>query len=243
MRMIDMSKSRFAVKGLLIIGVLLSSAAFSSAMAQEIRYSWLDMSYMAQDFDRSGSQTPIPGQTVDIKGTDGDGVRFRASIGTWHNLYLFVSYGSTDIDTFAVVTNDQGVFPAQDEFDFTTIRGGLGIKFSVGLTTDIYVEAAYDSLLLDLGSFAGEDFDLDDQDIGGELGVRTLLGDDFELRAFGRYTNHADVDLNILEFEPGALYGVGFGWQLIRGLSIVGEYESGDFSSWSIGFRLDLDED
>jgi glycosyltransferase involved in cell wall biosynthesis len=25
--------------------------------------------------------------------------------------------------------------------------------------------------------------------------------------------------------------------------SIVGDYESGEFSSWSLGFRLDLDED
>jgi hypothetical protein len=30
---------------------------------------------------------------------------------------------------------------------------------------------------------------------------------------------------------------------VIRGLSIVGDYESGEISSWSVGFRLDLDED
>ena len=26
-------------------------------------------------------------------------------------------------------------------------------------------------------------------------------------------------------------------------LSLVADYESGEFSSWSVGFRLDLDED
>jgi hypothetical protein len=39
------------------------------------------------------------------------------------------------------------------------------------------------------------------------------------------------------------VYGAGFGWQIVRGLSIVGDYESGQFTSWSLGFRLDLDED
>jgi hypothetical protein len=242
--MFEMSKTQAAVKGMLVIGVLFSSLVCSPAMAQELRYSWLDMSYMAQDINRTGSQTPIPGQTVDVDVTEGKGVRFRGSLGTWHNLYLFIDYGSTDIDTFAVVTNDQGVFPADpDEFDFTTIRGGVGLKFSVASKTDIYAEVAYDSLDLDFGSFAGEDFGANDKDLGGELGARTLFGDDFELSAFGRYSNHADLDLNTLEFDTGAYFGVGFGWQIMRGLSIVGEYESGEFSNWSVGFRLDLDDD
>ena len=44
-------------------------------------------------------------------------------------------------------------------------------------------------------------------------------------------------------FDEDTLFGAGFGWQIIRGLSIVGDYEAGEFSNWSIGFRLDLDED
>lgn len=239
-----MSKTQSAAKGLLVAWMLLPAAL----MAQEIRYSWLDMSYMAQDVGRTGMQTVISGpdiQTVDINGSDGDGIRFRGSIGTWHNLYVFLNYGSTDIDVSSVVVSPlepQGVLTT-DEFDYTTIRGGVGLKYSIGFSTDIYGEVSYDSLGLDFGSLVGEDFDTDDQDIGGSLGVRTLINDDFELRAYGRYSNHADVDLNSLEFDTGTVFGAGFGWQLVRGFSIVGDYESGDLSSWSIGFRLDLDED
>jgi hypothetical protein len=43
--------------------------------------------------------------------------------------------------------------------------------------------------------------------------------------------------------DADTLFGVGFGYELIRGLSITGDYESGEFSSWNIGFRLDLDEE
>ena len=91
----------------------------------------------------------------------------------------------------------------------------------------MYVELSADSLDLDFGSFALENFDADEQDIGGAIGVRTMLSDDFELRAYGRYSAVGDVDLNTLMFDTDTLYGAGFGWQIVRGLSIVGDYEAG----------------
>ena len=232
-----------SIKNALLALLLLAPVLSGTVSAQEVRYSWLDLSYKAQNFDRQGSQVPVAGQTVDIDGSDGNGVRFRGSIGTWHGFYGFVDYGSVDIDAAAVITNDQGVFFAEDEFDLTTIRGGLGFKYSIGFSTDLIAEFSYDSIDFDFGSFAGENFDTSDQDIGGALGIRSMLGDDFELRAWARYTNHETVDLDTGEFDTGSVYGAGFGWEFIRGLSIVGDYESGQFANWSIGFRLDLDED
>ena len=242
-----MHKIHSAVKGVLLTGILLSAALASSAVAQEVRYSYLDMSYMEQDAAVSGTQpTPVPGQTVDVNGSDGDGIRFRGSAGTWHNMYMFIDFGSTDINVDAIVTNPAGEeFPATDEFDFTTIRAGLGVRFPIGLgpATDLSAEVSYDSMDLDLGSFADENFDTDNQDLGGALGIRAMLNDDWELNAYGRYTSNGDVDLTSGEFDTDTVFGVGFGWQAVRGFSIVGGYESGEFSNWSIGFRLDLDED
>ena len=216
-----------------------------TASAQELRYSWLDLSYMGQDVGGiAGTQaTPVPGQVVDIEASDGDGVRFRGSYALGDKFYFFGDYGSTDIDANALVTNDQGEFPASDEFDLTSVRGGFGFRWGVGFSTDIIFELFYDSIDYDFGSFAGESFDTDSQDVGGAVGIRHMFGDDWEVRAMGRYSNHAEVDLNTLEFDSGALYSVGFSWQLVRGLAIVGDYETGDVDSWSIGFRLDMDED
>ena len=70
-----------------------------------------------------------------------------------------------------------------------------------------------------------------------------MVNDDLELRAYARYSNHENADLTTGEFDTGTLFGVGFGWQLVRGFSIVGDYESGEYAHWAIGFRLDLDED
>ena len=61
---------------------------------------------------------PIPGQSVEVAASDGKGVRFRGSLGTWKNLYLYVNYASTDISVDAIITNEQGVFVSDDEFDF-----------------------------------------------------------------------------------------------------------------------------
>ncbi len=244
--MFDMSKKQSAVKSLLAIGIIISAAPASTAMAQEVRYSWVDMSFMQQNADIAGTQaTPVAGQTVDANGVDGNGIRFRGSAGTWHNLYMFVDFASTDMDVFAVVNNAGGAFPADDEFDFTTLRTGLGLRFPIGLgpATDLYAELTYDSIDLDFGSFAGENFDTENKDIGGVLGIRAMLNDNIELRVHGRYTNHGDANLTNGEFDADAVYGAGFGWQIIRGFSIVGDFESGEFGSWSVGFRLDLDED
>ena len=230
-----------------IAGVLLLTTLSAAATAQEIRYSWLDMSFMSQDVDRMGTQVPTQGggTIVDYDASDGDGIRFRGSLGTWHNLYIFVDYGSTDIDVAALITspNEPEPVSAEDEFDYTTIRGGIGLRIPLRFNIDIYGEVSYDSLNLDFGSFALENFDTDDQDVGGAIGLRAMLTDDLELRAYGRYTSVGDVDLNTGIFDEDTLFGAGFGWQIVRGFSIVADYEAGEFSSWSFGFRLDLDED
>ena len=239
--------------------VLALTAASTNALAQEeVRYSWFEISFNQQDVDRRGSQIfvapplipgdpPIP-QLVEVDASDGHGIKFRGSVGTWHNLYAFIDFASSDIDVTAVVTNiNTGAVSdeAMDEFDFTLIRGGIGLRFPLSFKTDIYAEVSYDSLDLDFGSFAGEDFDTDAQDVGGSLGIRRMFSDNLELRAYGRYSNVGDVNLNdpAGEFDSDTLFGAGFGYTLVRGLSITGDYESGEFTNWSVGFRLDFSED
>jgi hypothetical protein len=185
----------------------------------------------------------VIGQSVDISATNGSGTKFRGSVGTWHNLFAFVDFSSSDINVDAVVTSTQGEFLARDEFDYTGTRVGVGVKWSLTTKTDLYGAVSYDSTDLDFGSFAGEDFDVGDKDVGAEVGIRSVFRDKFELRANVRYSSIGDVDLNTRILDTDTLFGVGFGYELIRGLSITADFESGQFSSWNIGFRLDLDED
>lgn len=248
-RVVVAGRSRLAPLGryAFYLAVLVFIIGVRVTQAQELRYSWVDMSFMGQDVSRAGSlpSPGVPDQVVDIAVSDGTGVRFRGSLGTWHNFYLMIDYGSTDIDLVGSVTNPAIPVPDEfaDEFDYTAIRGGVGYKFSLFDSTDIYGEVTYDSLDFDFGSFAGEDFDMDRQEVGGALGVRTVFSRDFQLEVRGRYTNLGDADLTTGIFDSDVLFGIGLAWQVIRGLSLVADFESGEFSSWSLGFRIDLDED
>ena len=246
-----MSKFYSVTKSLLVVGTVLSVVLASTAMAQEVRYTWVDMSYMVQNAEIEGTKPTLdPTQTVHVNGVDGSGIQFRASAGTWHNLYMFVDFASTDMDVFATVIVDGVEFPAEpDEFDYTTIRAGLGYRIPIGLgsATDLYGEVTYDSINLDFGNFGvlppEFEHDTDNKDFGAALGLRAMLNDKLELKLYGRYTNHGDVDLTSGEFDADGVYGAGFAWQLVRGFSLVADYESGEFGKWSVGFRLDLDED
>ncbi len=238
------SKRFVAVITVNAVAVMLLMAVPSAALAQEVRWSWFEVSFVQQDIDEQGTMTDfVLNQSVDVDAKDGDGIKFRASIGTWHNLFAFLDFNSSDIDVDAVVTNAGGVFPAEDEFDYTAIRGGVGIKWAVTHKTDLYGAVSYDSADFDFGSFAGENFDTGDKGFGGELGFRSMLGDKFEIRARARYTEVGVVDLSSGVLDTDTLVGVGFGYEVIRGLSIIGDYEAGEYSSWNIGFRLDLNED
>ena len=225
------------------IAALLFVASSSAAMAQDVRYSWFEIGFVQQDVDRAGTLTDsLIGQTVDISAKDGNGIKFRGSVGTWRNLFAFVDFSSSDVDVGAVVSNSLGTFLAQDEFDFTIVSGGIGLRWPLTLKTDIYGAISYDSMDLDFGSFAGENFDAGEKDVGARIGIRSMFNDKLELRASVRYSGVGNVDLNTSVMDADTLFGVGIGYELIRGLSITGDYESGELSSWNIGFRLDLDE-
>ena len=203
-----------------IVAALLLMAASSPALAQDVRYSWFEISFVGQDVDRNGSLSDIVlGQTVDVSATDGNGIKFRGSVGTWNNLFAFIDYSSSDIDVGALVSNAQGQFPAEDEFDFTSVRGGVGLKWSLTPKTDIYGAVSYDSTDFDFGSFAGENFDTDDQDVGVTLGIRSMITDEIELRAHARHTGVGDVDLNTGELDCG--YSLQCGIRLRIGQRLV----------------------
>jgi len=227
-----------------LVTALLLLAGSSAALAQDVRWSWFEIAFIEQDIGQQGTITDfVLNQTVDVDASSGNGIKFKATIGTWHNLFGFIDFTSTDIDVDVVVTNAGGEFPASDEFDYTTYRSGIGVKWSMTHSTDIYGAVSYDSTDFDFGSFAGENFDSGETDIGAEVGVRSMLGDNLEIRLTGRYTNVGAVDLTTGVLDSDTLFGVGFGYELVRGLSITGDYESGEFSSWNLGFRLDLSED
>jgi hypothetical protein len=69
-----------------------------------------------------------------------------------------------------------------------------------------------------------------------------LFGDHFQAHLHARYSGVGDADLTTGIFDNDTLLGLGFSWEIIRGFALVGDIETGEFSNYAIGFRLDLDE-
>ena len=232
---------------LTLTGLLLGlTAPITSATAQEVRYSWFEFGVAGQDVSRTGTAfDPVNPQTVDVVATDGTGIRFRGSVGTWKNLYAFLDFTSTNPTSTVIVTGPGGPSaPAEDEFDLSTIRAGIGLKFALTYKTDVIGEVTYDNVNYDFGNpIPNVDLDIEESDVGALLGLRSMLNDDLEARIHARFTNLGDVDLTTQTFDSDVLFGVGIGWTIVRGLSISVDYESGELATWAVGFRLDLDED
>ena len=72
-----MSSMQPSVRNLLLVGLLSFGSLMTPATAQEVRYSYLDMSFISAEVDKMGTETPVAGQTVDYDAGDGDGIRFR----------------------------------------------------------------------------------------------------------------------------------------------------------------------
>lgn len=215
----------------------------AGTLAQELPYAWFDIAFIGQDVSRSGTQSsPDLTQTVDLEAEDGNGIRFRASLGLWNHFFAFGEFSSADVDDRAVVRNVQGDFPASDEFDLTRFRAGVGYSIPLNYTNYLDVGVSYDSVDFDFGSFAGENFDADDKGVGAQLAYRSLLAQRFELGAHVRYTSVGDVDLSTGEFDADLLYGVNFAWTPLRAFSVIADYETGEIDTWAVGFRLGLDE-
>ena len=66
----------------LIFTALLLTMVTTTAVAQDVRYSWLEISYMLQDISASGSQPAPdfadPSQIVVVNAQDGDGIDLAA---------------------------------------------------------------------------------------------------------------------------------------------------------------------
>ena len=88
--------------------MLCTTAVMNCANAQDVRYSWFEFGALGQDIQKMGSSfDPDLNQSIDINATDGGGVRFRGSVGTWKNFYVYFNFESTDPTVEAVITNIQ----------------------------------------------------------------------------------------------------------------------------------------
>jgi hypothetical protein len=225
-------------RGVLAPLLALCLCAANVSSASELSYTFLDFRYVANDIEATGAQDPVPGQTVEGKTEDGDGVGVGGFVAIGERFYFVGSYQSAIIDLEGVVSNPLGVTSVRDNFDFVETSVGFGYLKELRPNLDLTAEITYDQADYDFGSFAGEDFDSNDGGAGGKVGFRWNPVEPLEVAWYARYSPVGSVLISTRELEADTLVGLGVNWYFIEDLGVGLTYESGDVETMTVSMRF-----
>jgi len=211
-----------------------------TASASELGYTFLDFQRPESTVDAIGLQTPVPGQTVLIHAFDGKGIAVAGSLALVHGLYVGGSYKSSIIDVTGEISSPLVTVNVMDTFDLVVSNLAFGYAHKFGQNFDLIAEISYDSSNYDFGSFAGENFDIDDSGAGARLGFRWNPAPPVELYVFGKYSPVAKALLSENKFEKGNSAMVGVRWYFFENLGVGIEYDSGDVDTTTISMRFNF---
>jgi hypothetical protein len=206
--------------------------------ASELSYTFLDFQRPEVSVDAFGVQSPVPGQTVQINALDGDGIAVAGSLKVGQRFYVGGSYKSSIVDVTGVISNSLVTLNVADTFDLVQTNLAFGYIHPIGDELDLIAELSYDSANYDFGSFAGENFDLDDSGAGGRIGLRWNPARPVELYLFGRYSPVAKPALSERTYEDGTSFSAGVRWYFFENLGAGIEYDSGDIDTTTISMRF-----
>lgn len=221
------------------VGALLCAAlAAAPAAASDLSYTFVELGALRVQSDLTGTQSPSLTQTVGVAVDSGDGLTVSGSLAVGRRFYISGTYQSAVVDVDALVTSPLEIASLTGNFDFIRTRVAAGYVVPIGRTVDIFFEAAYNAVHYDFGSFAGENFDLDDSGAGVRAGVRFNPNPSLEVFAAGESSAIEKTNLTALTTDSGTAASVGMRWYFFRDLGVGVEYRSGDIDSLAITMRF-----
>lgn len=210
--------------------------------ASDLSYTFVDFGALAVDSNATGQQSPTPGQTVKVTTGKGDGLGIAASLALGQRFYFAGSYGSSVVDVSAVVTSPLATAPSSGHFDLLMTRFGFGYVQPIGKRLDLLFELGLDKVEYDFGSFAGENFDLDDSATAAEVGLRFKATDALELFVAARGSGVGQADLTRRSFDSGTELSAGLRFYFFEDLGLGVDYRSGDVDSLALTMRFGFGE-
>jgi hypothetical protein len=224
--------------GFISLVALIMTVAVLPAHASELTYTFLDFQYLQQEVQATGTQNPVPVQTVSIDSHDGDGIAIDGSLAIGSRFFAGGGFRTSIIDVEGLITNPLTEVQVSDNYDVIFTRLSAGYLQPIGTTFDLIVEISYDSTEFDFGSFAGENFDVEGSGAGARAGFRWNPTPPLEIFASARYSPTAEVNLNTLEFEAGTMGSLGVRWYFFEDLGLGIDYEAGDFETIAVSLRF-----
>lgn len=153
------------------------------------------------------------------------------------NTHLFGEYSlaSQDIEISDGIITDEG------DFDLVRWRVGVGYSYPFSDTTSFYGRLSFDTAEVENVQVAGFDFDasIEDDGIGGEVGVIWSATQAIHLQGHVRYTSVGEIETEGAgSFDSDTLVGINGRWYLRPNIALVTGYELGKITTWNLGVRF-----
>jgi hypothetical protein len=219
---------------------LLSAAA--GAQALDLSYTYIDFGSLTVDSSASGTQVPTPGQTVAVRGDDGDGLFVGGSLAIGRRFYAGGTFSSAVVDVSGTVTSPLASANVTGNFDLVQTRAFFGYIRPLGDNLDLTFEASYDNAEYDFGSFAGEQFDIDDSGVGFSVGLRWNPTRPLEVYGSVRSSAVGEANLTTRTFDTGTEVTAGIRWYFFQDLGLGFDLRSGDYDSFTVSMRFGFGE-
>ena len=224
---------------MLALAVAVALGAPTAAGAQDLGFTYLEGGVVAgfvNDVEEFGT-IPDNGSTLDLETDSGSGGFIGGAWQFWENMHLFGEYGlaSQDLEV------SDGIDTVEGDFDLVRWRIGVGYAYPFSPTMAFYGRLSFDNAELKDVQVSGFDLDADvDEDgIGGEVGMIWAATPAIHLQGHVRYTSVGDVaDEGSDPFDSDILIGLNGRWYFRPDFALVTGYEYGGITTWNVGVRF-----
>lgn len=221
----------------LVVAVALGAPP--TAGAQDFSFTYLEGGFIAgfvNDVEQRGTNTG-DSSTLDLE-TDAGGGGFIG--GAWEfrdNLHLFGEYSTASQD----LEVSDGIDTVEGDFEMVRWRIGVGYAYPFSPTLGFYGRLSLDSTEIKDVQVSGFnlDADVDENGIGGEVGMIWAATPSLHLQGHVRYTSVGDVANEGSDaFDPDILIGLNGRWYFRPDIAVVTGYEFGKITTWNVGVRF-----
>ena len=158
--------------------------------------------------------------------------------GAWQfseNMHVFGEYSLTSQE----LEISDGIDTDESDFDVVRWRFGVGYAYPFSPTANIYGRLSFDTNELNDLQVGDSNFDVDDDGIGGEIGMIWAATQAIHLQGHVRYTSVGEVVTDGPDaFDSDTLIGLNGRWYFRPNIAFVTGYEFGKITTWNLGARF-----
>ena len=221
---------------MLAIAVSVALGAPAAAGAEDPGFTYLEGGVVA-GFVNDVEEFGTIGNTLDLE-TDSDSGGFIG--GAWEfreNMHLFGEYALAGQE----LEVSDGIDTVEGDFDLVRWRAGVGYAYPFSPTLSLYGRLSFDNVELKDVQVPGFDLDADVEDdgIGGEVGMIWAATPAIHLQGHVRYTSVGAIATDGSDgFDSDTLIGVNGRWYFRPNFALVAGYEFGGITTWNAGVRF-----